>query len=79
MRPGYFHGAVKKLNLNVAKYVSQTTLKKKNARNSMSRPHIVTRYGCLNPTALVTHNTFTKRRSLTSRGAVLNLFQIDSH
>ena len=28
MRPGYFHGAVNKLNLNVAKYVSQATLKK---------------------------------------------------
>ena len=48
MRPGYFHGAVNQLNLNVAKYVSH-------ARNSMSRPHIVTRYGCLNPTDLVTY------------------------
>ena len=28
MRPGYFHGVVNKLNLNVAKYVSQATLKK---------------------------------------------------
>ena len=28
MRPGYFHGAVNKLNLNVAKYVSQATLEK---------------------------------------------------
>ena len=55
MRPGYFHGAVNKLNLNVAKYVSQATLKEKYARNSMPRPHIVTRYGRLNPTNLVTH------------------------
>ena len=28
MRPGNFHGAVNNLNLNVAKYVSQATLKK---------------------------------------------------
>ena len=26
----------------------------KYARNLMSRPHIVTRYGCLNPTDIVT-------------------------
>ena len=28
MRPGYFHGAVNQLNLNVAKYFSKATLKK---------------------------------------------------
>ena len=28
MRPKYFHGAVNKLNLNVAKYVTQATFKK---------------------------------------------------
>ena len=28
MRPGYFHGAVNQLKLNVSKYVSQATLKK---------------------------------------------------
>ena len=54
MRPGYFHGAVNKLNWNVAKSVSQAT-QEKYARNSMLRLHIVTRYGCLNPTDLVTH------------------------
>ena len=54
MRPGYFHDAVNKLNLNVAKYVSQATLKKICSKFDVT-PHIVTRYGCLNPTDLVTH------------------------
>ena len=56
MRPGYFHSDVNKLNLNVAKYVSQTTLNK-NMLEIRCHAHIylVTRYGCLNPTDLVTH------------------------
>ena len=56
MRPGYFHGAVNKLNLNVVKYVSQATLKKNMLEiRCHALIYIVTRYGCLNPTDLVTH------------------------
>ena len=56
MRPGYFHGAANKLNLNVAKCVSQEMLKKNMLEiRCHALIYLVICYGCLNPTNLVTH------------------------